>query len=903
MEIVKGHIIPKYNQKNDELRYFTRFTQESANALYKRYIEFLKKYTALYTQLMHLRNGKNKLTTSNHIKEFLNALIFYIKSFTTLDVVPEGLLSDNRSLPPSSSSLLRCYPFIDNWKDLFNGNLADSIKTLEKRLTDQFNKLEDINRILNELMWKEDKNILEFPADTRPGYNTSSLLLHMLTVSAIATAIYQYRYRDGNINYDMQVLRLVSLFHDIGKMSDWHNHETISSQVLLDTLEEFCEGEALEIVKKSSDIIKRKDKDNELYKIFKHADKFASSLDRMSSLLPKFMRNNWKKIEEKARSKGYGNNYLDNWKFWSEFSIDEIIEFTEEFCINASKISSDNPAFNISNNSHTLTNDILTNEVIVARLDFQSIQSYINSSKIRVMNGASRMVDIITTVLIPFYLVKKQDLAAESILYYGGGNITLVLPNNAIDKLNNCKEYFRRSDVKLNYGYSLLYNNLARINHEIDVSLAEHKLIKSNETYCISPNIGARCVSCGSKEVSDTHAEWNEKTRSMCSSCITKCKIGDEYHFKKRIKALKLAEDNDTQLEQLLENILEYIAGHTIEEIKKKDIDEYKNIAYIKIDGNLMGQFMASSISISDAYERSVRIDGSLKRAFHEFLYKLNALSTNNSSKEYIKRIIMGIMYMGGDDAALIVPTTIALPLSIFMIDGYYHNMGKKSTLSIGIATAKPKHSIQLLKESSEYLLDEKAKDKKIREYAYSVHSSSDAMIDFRGALSFWAADGGSLSEEALNYMVSSLSEQGLSSQPYIITGNISNNVNESIYKLLEIIRYVYGSSDTNYVNILLNMLDDSSIDIAQVYKERLLRIRNELLSTLQVNIDGRSDIILKIVFASKEKNAKGGGKSEDTKIHALLLNLLRINAKGNENEYVMPLYDLYQLMKVMGIE
>lgn len=61
---------------------------------------------------------------------------------------------------------------------------------------------------------KED--IFEFPADTRPGYNTS-LLLYMLTVSAIAVAIYQSKY--GLNNHDLQVLRLVSLLHDIGKMN------------------------------------------------------------------------------------------------------------------------------------------------------------------------------------------------------------------------------------------------------------------------------------------------------------------------------------------------------------------------------------------------------------------------------------------------------------------------------------------------------------------------------------------------------------------------------------------------------------------------------------------------------------------------------------------------------------
>lgn len=828
MDIIKGHIIPKCI--NDKLVYTTRFTQSDAISLYNRYVEALKEYVNVYTS-----NGEMKIANSKELHEFLNALVFYIKSFTTLDIIPDGLFS-NKVLPPSSSSFLRGYPLLDSTynKDIFGSNdILQIIDFLETFVDNIKNRWDNVNRILNEIIWKREKNILEFPADTRPGHNTSSLLLHMFTVSAIATSIYQYRYKDGYSD-EIEALRLVSLFHDIGKMYNWHKHEDVSSKALLDILTGFCEGEALEIVKKSSDIIKRKDKDNELYKIFKEADKLASSLDRLRELKEKLMPNGWKKIE--ACGKQYGTDYWDKWEFWSMFSIEEIEEFTREFCINASIINSRNPVF-------TLESYPITNDVIVARLDFQSIQSYIASNEIRVMNGASRMVDVITTVAIPFYLV-KNGLVAESILYYGGGNLTLILPagDKYEDILKKCKEYFGSGQigVKLNYGYSYLYKNFANINRDIDRMLTQNKLINIGEKYTISPNIATLCKACGSNEVRyENTEEIKEDIKGMCHICRRKYKIGNKYHFGNRIEALEIASNEEKDL--LLKNIIEYIAGHTIEDIRSSEYKEYKNIAYIKVDGNLMGQFIASSISITDAYERSIRIDSSLKRALHSFLFKLK-------NDEYVKRIVMGIMYVGGDDAALIVPTTIALSLSIFLINEYNRNMGRKSTLSIGIACGKPKHPIQLLKESSEYLLD-LTKDE-IRKYAYDVHSCVSGIVDFRGALSFWVADGGSLSREALSYMRSSLQEQGLTLQPYII----ADEANNSLYRISDLLRVIIEDTPdgSDYVDALLKMLDGNSVGIQEEYDKTIRNVRRDLLQTLQVNIQGESDLTLKIIFARK---------------------------------------------------
>lgn len=58
--------------------------------------------------------------------------------------------------------------------------------------------------------------------------------------------------------------------------------------------------------------------------------------------------------------------------------------------------------------------------------------------------------------------------------------------------------------------------------------------------------------------------------------------------------------------------IVEIISGHD-----KKGLEKgirLRNLGVVKVDGNLMGQFMGTCLFPADAYERSARIDLGLKR-------------------------------------------------------------------------------------------------------------------------------------------------------------------------------------------------------------------------------------------------------------------------------------------------
>lgn len=886
--IVKGFIIPKRGKDNTPM--YTRvFSRVDCDMLYEDYKKALQKYSELYMNI----KGIERLTTVQDINDFINGLIFYIKSFTVTDIIPEELGLDTKTLPASSTSLLRSYLMFDT--SYFNYDLTELVSNIEGIVKHVMNPLKEINAIINKLIW--NLGILEFPADTRPGSNTSSLIIHMLTVSAIASAIYQYRNQwiMPEREDKLQMLRLVSLFHDVGKMKDWHKHESISSELLQEILNEHCEREASEIVKKASSIIVRHEED-ELYKIFKRADRLASSLDRLLLLGPKLMPQGWASMERMAINKGYNiNNAINDWKFWEAFTCDDIVTFTKEFCQNASRIDKDNPIFVLSDH------DEKTNEIKICRLDFKGIQSFIYSNNLRVMNGASRIVDIVTNVLIPFYLV-KNGLLAESILYYGGGNLTLLVPAHILDDntsnspIQRCVDYFSTFNINLNYGTSFLYQNFTLINHNIDKDLASKKLFSLHDE-SIYHNLAKLCESCNNRPVDILTKARSEQEKNMCNQCRKKFTIGNDYHFDQKIRTLLKGLETDT-INRLKDYIMEYIGGHSIDEIKEGSLEEYKNIACIKIDGNILGQLMASSISITDAYERSIRIDASLKEAFHNFLSRLK----RDELSEYLRRVIMGIMYMGGDDAMILVPSTIALPLSLYMINEYYLNMGAKSTLSIGIAVGKPKHPVQLLKESSEYLLDEICKEE-VRRYASNVHMNAND-IDFRGAIAFWSANGSSMNPNILDSIMTTIRDEALSMQPYII----SNKDHESsIYKLLAILDYAINGKESRdsteeYIDLLFKILNDRTLSLSGDALTKLKELRRDVLSTLHVSISGCSDLILRIIFSKREAESRAFTGDIRANIHKLLLTtLLRFDAKTQKNAFT--LYDLYEMLKVMGVE
>ncbi|GIU72562.1 MAG: phosphohydrolase [Candidatus Nitrosocaldaceae archaeon] len=887
--IIKGFIIPKRG-KDDKPQYIKEFTEEEMHNLYNLYKEFINTYIDTYITIN--KNG-GKLSSTNDINDLLNGLIFYIKSLLNIDPIPSDLSFIKEVALPSPTTLLRgfminsVYEELDNLFNVEDKSISlelnpDNIKTLEKMI----NILENNNEKLRELKDRASKliiskdgepTIFDFPADTRIGSNTSSLIIHMLTTSSIATSLYLEQEKNNYDPKELQTLRLASMFHDTAKMYDWHKHQTKSSELLGEIFKDHVVDEAAEIIDRAAEIIKAYDERSlnarlgTLFQIFKRSDRLASSRDRLLELIDKLLPDEYKdKIlteRNKWEKKGYDKPFY-KWEFWDTFTCEDIKRFTEAFCREASNISKGNPLFTLTEDN-SIIDEMKVDDVRVVRLDFTSIQSYIESNEIRVMNGASRLVDLVMFVLIPYYIIKYMGLYAENILYYGGGNCTLLIPKFKISEVEELSKCFKKGSIALRYGSSPLYSNFATINHFIDKELRCKKLTPSKAT--IKPNIHKRCSSCNKNSIRVVKDSLYEKEKDMCEECKKKFRIGDIYHFKRRLRSIGIDED----LDRVLNKVLEYISGHKLEELH--NIKNYRDLAFIKFDGNILGQLMASSISLTDAHERSFRIDYSVKKAFHDFLYKLQS----NHLYEDAKRVILGLMYMGGDDGALLIPSNISIPFALHMIHEYNLNMGKKSTLSIGISVGKPKHPINLLKDGARYLLEDVTK-KELRETAYNVHNTNRPEdIKFEGGLAFFVADSGNISDKALESIFNRIEDkEHLSMQPYAIDDSIN-----SISRLLNILQ-LNGTNIDSIVDDLLIKVNHNE------FKEELKRIRNLCLKNLYVNINGSSELKLRVVYGKKE--------SSDPKMAKIVNNLLMF--KGNNKIYFV-LYDLYQLLKVMGVE
>lgn len=812
---------------------------------------------------------------------FLNVLIAYLKSLLFPEIHPGFLQPSLRAL----------YLYFNNYS-VFK-DLDEDEKPYGKngiRLMEKFLKYaEGLRELYSDQALTDLSQILKFPADTRPGANTSSLLIHSMASSGVSCSIFLEKARSAGISVNkrehlLAVLRLACLFHDIGKMVDWARHEEKSSEILLEIFRDYVDGEAREIVSEAAKLIKGEGltggEELFLRDLLKEGDVRSSAVDRVAKIFRSVMEGSqpFKKLEEKleefSRKRGERIEYeraYNDWRFWDHVGKDLVRELTEEFCRRASTISNET----FEKIKDTKPGKLYPDSDFV-RIDCRKIQSYIRVNDIWAMNGASREVDFILYVGVPVYIVEKLGIPLESILYFGGGNLTLVLPKSSVDLIDGlCNHFndvfFKGTPSSLIYGRSAFYDTFFSINSEIDWDLARKKHSLNTEGFPVDPNIYARCEICGI-----SYAEAEKKGKLVCKNCSRKLDLGENNHFRVRADALKL------DWEKMKEYVIEYIAGHSEEGVKPEE--KQLNYALVKFDGNLVGQLMSSSISITDACERSFRIDSSVKIAIRTFLESLKSLNEDD-----FKRFALGLMYVGGDDGVILMPSYLALPFAIHLLNEYYLNMGCKNSLSVGMLATKPKHPLINSIESAGELL-RTAKDS-IRKLAYSeVHGKQvyEPSRRFRGALSFFVADTGWVTSETISEVLEEMYEDGFSrmEKSYILS---DSKMDDSILRLAEVV-------DDSYSN--LNGIDVKKlVEITKKYFEDtsgLKKIRDAIHDVFSSSNIEKVDKIVYLIYMIKESSS-----APDNEKRELMRRFLR-NLVVDNRERIL-LQDLYLLVKLIG--
>lgn len=876
--IVRGYIIP--GREEERFIYSKVISQEEVRATFKAFDDIVK-------QVINDFTNKKVIYTAKDVNMFLDALILFLRSILYKDTIP--------GLVPSIISGI--YPFFINHIEDEKLNYSPELYINElTRVTMNEERMACERRL---------RYLLDYPADDRPGANTSSLLIHTLTTAAIASAIYlddEEKNRVRDRDFDLAILRLTCLFHDIGKLIDWKRHEDESSKYLLDLLSKYVRGEALDIADIASRLIKRREHEalldyKKLGDIYVNADGKASEVDRLSRFLLKLL--GPKEVElllgraeeylgRKVSMEDFEKCYKE-FEYWKGISLENRVKLTEEFCKRASIMSKENPLLELEK---TFNKD--GSEVKVVRYDIRGIQSYIRVNDLRSMAGASLLIDYTIFVGIPFTLMSRCQMPAESVLYFGGGNLTAILPNSKEEEISEKlrKEIRNILDLEIVKGSSQLVETFIKTNKEIDDKIVNEKLkgFYDLTKFPIKLNIFMKCEICGRNDASE---EVEEKR--ICSVCKRKRETGDKYHFSYKLERLQYLVRS-----KYLKRMTEYISGTSRSEIEdEKRIERYKNLAILRFDANIAGLFMASSITITDAFERSVRIDSSLKEAYHKFLNILREIS-----REDYDRLVLGTIYIGGDDGFIIGPSRISVPLALFMMNEFYLDMGGKISLSCGIAVAKPLHPLIPLYDAAGFILDEIVKEN-TRALAYvecAAKEVSEPSLKFRGALGFYTADGGFISKENLKTVLDELYNEGISGQrrePYILSTSSSENRKRSILTLLNILNV---SRVGEVVTELTNLSENIRRDLEWLLKDKkssenikeIQRIINEVL-----RVDLYKDHSPKIQSIYIKRQAERM-REELKEVRAMIADSLLYLLDLRDREIRLNVYDILLLTKVM---
>lgn len=578
-------------------------------------------------------------------------------------------------------------------KNIFD--YSDAVKSLQKHL---LNKLSELTEL-----W------FTIPADTRPLYNTSSLLSHLLLTSTIA---WSYAVENGYSREDGAKLRLAAMFHDISKPYDFEKHyqhtevvEKVLSGILgdnqLNDLAEFVREHHFEGATGLSSILNR-------------ADRLAAASDRLSTLTD----NIFGPTDDVDRETGYGSG-KQAWEHWRrvyEKNPDSIRMLSEKA---AKKLSEPETLMKLRT-----MEDVQNHELRLCQIDIGGIQEFIMRTRdLRSVAASSLVIDMVTSTQLPILIQHEMVrrcgvwIPHEAFIIISGGTLTLLLPQKIANELENSWRYIsiplEEIGLRAFFASASFTGNYYRDSGELAGESYIRKLTSepAAQTIVAAPISGASpslCTSC----YRDPPAPNDDK----CHTCRELYEVGSSIHFKKKWDTGVRISGVDMVPEKVFGNwgdeqsfdVMYVVAGHRTP--SQEPGERVRNVAVVKLDGNLMGEFFANSVSISDMIERSARVDIALKDALEKSLIDLFNGVGGLDPEDAIRSVascFLGLLYAGGDDALLLCPSWCSIILAQRIAHYFAESMGRVRTLSVGIASAPPRHDVWALIDAASALLDD----------------------------------------------------------------------------------------------------------------------------------------------------------------------------------------------------
>ena len=530
-------------------------------------------------------------------------------------------------------------------------------------------------------------------------------------------------------------------------------------------------------------------------------------------------------------------------------------------------------------------------------VDVRRISSFINREDLRTMVGASYLVDAYTIYAVPRAIMETFGVGPESIIYAGGGMIYAVIP--ALEEeawVEKHKELERLARGYLSKRMRGLVHVAAKERLRTSWRATARRLaVKANIEKLIQES-PPRDVRLGIEVLCDICRRRPAKKRSregdfLCEECEVVREVGHKlYIHPKSEQLLSASLIKESTMRRLPERLMEWLSGADV------DVGKAHNVAVVKADGNMMGVFMSTAVSLSDGIERSLRVDAALKRGLERIYERLCG--------EDAARVYVGALYAGGDDMLAVWPARLAIQASLVLAYWFWRELGGVRQLSIGVASGKPRHNVWVLISTAEELL-KWCKDKLREEIAKSggtVSTSAlrDVMESIVGVLAMLYSDAYMPMPSWLDY----LRANEYSSQPLaLLRRGVRARVLGDLGELLTIPLALAKREPAS--GRVLDLVDEAFKSLASL-RGRLARIQRdvarevyEVAKTVMAARGGTpADASLVIAAYSLNRAIRRERLGSETEERANVYNGIVRMCLNRDFKRPAPLYDLFLLAK-----
>jgi len=760
-----------------------RVTDDDRKAL----MEALSELRSLLERLLNLARDMGE---EEKLELIADAIVMFLKAPLVQEVSPAAPT-------PLKAHVLTLLPrpFVEVfWDDKLHSFVRNVAEKVERKVFDAAKELfqpETANLVFK--LW------IFFPADTRPGHNTSSLIAHSLMTSAIAWALNHRADRRS-----IAKLRLVALLHDLGKALDPQQHFEASKELAKRLLEGLMSDVTL------NELLQEIEKHHVSDTYLRRADYLASAADRLNRLVRLALKDRLQKIKEVL---GIDRTEWD-WDFWIAvherrdeliraglFREDPFREMTEEFLRKVDSL--------VRSQEYRKAEPFRDDRISLVLIDFASIQEYVRRGhEIRVVAAASHVIELAVHAHLLWYLRRRLYLPPEAVLYSGGGNVLLLVPSEVLDTLKGTIKEYGEDGLELKVAHAHFTDDYVRASEELAINLyrEKHKTdLFDADGYGSAQGLfesGSRlCQICYDAWATDPLETPARETKEVCGECLRLYKIGSDLHFgvkwksdikigDREFRAASAFEKDEKDWSNVSRWVMEVIAGHDPEELEKGTLERRRDYAVVKFDGNAMGRFMMESVSFTDAVERSFRVDVAMKRAYMEAMEALydgvKGVSDEKAAEKEVARVFLGTIYMGGDDGFLLMPSWASLPFAHLMAEEFSRQLGLERGLRVAVAVGSATMSVWSLLDCADEMM-KRSKDV-LRHIGRKLRAYPEGREEVLGAIAFDVFETGSPSGATVRERMERLSwkvrharrqtdngriellEEIDSAQPYLIT-------------------------------------------------------------------------------------------------------------------------------------